>query len=238
MVSEPLRLKVKSIFFFFSFLLSMAISNPDYPVVSATNQLIQFNPASQLPIKLSGSSKFSKESSVWNVTSWPWSIRSSWWHHTSPNTNHFKGRKTIPNPAYRLWFRQDKLIQNALLASVDPKLASIIASTPSSQIAWASLHAAFTNKSQTRIFRLHDRLNKVSKETKTISEYLQEIRSIVDELTTAGSHASIAELIVKILSGLGLDYHGRCHSCVWNFYLVWRVVWKAIWSGINIKIWG
>lgn len=49
-------------------------------------------------------------------------------------------------------------------------------------------------------------LGKVSKEAKTIAEYLREIRSIADELATAGAPISNDELMIKILSGLGTEY--------------------------------
>lgn len=46
----------------------------------------------------------------------------------------------------------------------------------------------------------------VSNETKTIPEYLREIKSIADELATVGAPISNEELIVKILSGIGTEY--------------------------------
>ncbi|WOH05757.1 hypothetical protein DCAR_0625178 [Daucus carota subsp. sativus] len=36
----------------------MAVSNPNSSTISTTAQLIQFNPTSQLPIKLQGSQNF------------------------------------------------------------------------------------------------------------------------------------------------------------------------------------
>lgn len=92
------------------------------------------------------------------------------------------------------------------MASVDASIASQVASAPTSRKAWDSLHTSFANKSHTRIFSLRDMLGKVSKEAKTIAEYLREIKSIADELTTAGAPISNEELIVKILSGLGTEY--------------------------------
>lgn len=48
------------------------------------------------------------------------------------------GTITSANPVFSLWFRQDQLIQNTLMASLDQTIA--------------------VNKSQTRIFSLPDRL--------------------------------------------------------------------------------
>ena len=112
----------------------------------------------------------------------------------------------LENPQYKVWFRQDQLIQNALMASIDAPIASQIVAAATSKKAWDSLHKSFANKSQTCIFSLRDMLGKISKESKSIADYLREIRSIVDELTTARAPISNEELIVKILSGLGPEY--------------------------------
>nr|XP_009768037.1 PREDICTED: uncharacterized protein LOC104219103 [Nicotiana sylvestris] len=44
------------------------------------------------------------------------------------------------------------------------------------------------------------------KNSRSITEYLQAIRSLSDELATASAHVSNSELIVKILSGLGPEF--------------------------------
>ena len=92
------------------------------------------------------------------------------------------------------------------MASVDPTIASTVATAPNSKKAWDSLHTAFANKSHIHIFSLRDQLNKVSKETNSVAEYLCEFRSLSDELATTGAPTSNEELIVKILSGLGLEF--------------------------------
>nr|XP_009763361.1 PREDICTED: uncharacterized protein LOC104215290 [Nicotiana sylvestris] len=110
------------------------------------------------------------------------------------------GTNTTPNHAYTLWFRQDQLIQNALMDSIDPTIASTVATANTSKHTWDSLHTAYANKSQTRIFSLRDQLGRITKDTTPITEYLQRIRSLSDELATVGAPVT---LIVKILSGLG-----------------------------------
>ena len=76
-----------------------------------------------------------------------------------PPRNITQNNREIENAEYRFWFRQDKLIQNALLASVDPTIATTVAATPNSKKVWDSLHTSFANKSQTHIFNLRDHLN-------------------------------------------------------------------------------
>ena len=92
------------------------------------------------------------------------------------------------------------------MASMDLTIASTVATTLNSKKAWDSLHTTFANKSHTRIFSLKDQLNTVSKETKSVAEYLREIWSLSNELVIAGAPISNEELIVKILSGLGSEF--------------------------------
>ncbi|KAK2968964.1 hypothetical protein RJ640_012418 [Escallonia rubra] len=113
----------------------------------------------------------------------------------------------VVNPSYKVWYRQDNLIRNALMASNDPPLAPSIAAVTTSKQAWDQLHTTFANKSQMRIYSLRGLLGKFSRDSKMISKYLREIRSLANELASVASPISNEELIVKILSGLGPEFH-------------------------------
>ena len=74
---------------------------------------------------------------------------------------HLDGSKLIPaktitrnnteedNPSYRLWIHQDRLIQQAMMTSVDTTIASTVAGASNGQKAWALLHTSYANKSHT-----------------------------------------------------------------------------------------
>ncbi|XP_049346152.1 uncharacterized protein LOC125810716 [Solanum verrucosum] len=93
---------------------------------------------------------------------------------------------TIPELSM-LITRRDQLIQNALMASVEPTIASTVVVANSAKSTWDALHTTYANKSQTRT-----------------------IRSFSDELATVGASISNLELIIKILSDLGLEF---CEIC-------------------------
>ncbi|XP_049378014.1 uncharacterized protein LOC125842735 [Solanum stenotomum] len=112
----------------------------------------------------------------------------------------------VVNPDFKIWFQQDNLICNALMASVDSTIAPSVASVETSKEAWDYLHTTYANRSQTRIYRLRDALAKVQRDQKSVTDYLREIRTITDELAVAGARISNEELVVKILSGLGPEY--------------------------------
>ncbi|KAK3004360.1 hypothetical protein RJ639_020191 [Escallonia herrerae] len=181
------------------------VVNSDNTVSNTT--VVQFNAASQLPIKLAGSHNF---------TTWKAQVSMLMHGHNlfghldgtlaAPPTTLKENNQSTPNPAYQIWFRQDQLVQNAILASVEPTLASTVAIAPSAHKAWTSLHTAFANKSQTRIISLQDQLASITKDSRPVTDYLRDIRSIADELATAGAAITNVQLIVRILQGLGSEY--------------------------------
>ncbi|KAH0708922.1 hypothetical protein KY290_010459 [Solanum tuberosum] len=172
-----------------------------------SNIIIQFNPASQLPIKLSGGHNFATWKAQFFMLMYGYNLFDHLDGTTpAPNRTIALGTNISPNPAFLPWFRQDKLIQNALMASVEPIIASTVAIPDSAKSAWDALHTTYANKSQTRVFSLRDQLSCVTKDSRSITEYLHKIRSLSDELATAGGLVSNPELIVKILSGLGPEF--------------------------------
>lgn len=94
-----------------------------------------------------------------------------------------------------------------MMASVDPIIALTVAEAPSANKAWDLLHTAYANKIHTHIFNLRDQLQNTKKTSKTIAEYLQEVRSLSKALKVVGSPVNDDELVVKILSVLGPEYH-------------------------------
>ncbi|XP_049386234.1 uncharacterized protein LOC125850423 [Solanum stenotomum] len=176
--------------------------------VSATTHVVQFSPVAQLPIKLHGNLNFSI-----------WKAQLVMLLNGHQLMGHFNGTTTTPSPIitqndlivanskYQIWFSQDQLIQQAMMSSVDPTIAPTVAASPSANKAWELLHTAYANESHTHIFSLRDHLQNIKKASKTIAEYLQEVRSLSDALKVVGSPVNDDELIVKILSGLEPKYH-------------------------------
>ncbi|KAF3685856.1 putative auxin-induced protein 5NG4-like [Capsicum annuum] len=146
-------------------------------VVNADNTtIVQFNPASQLPIKLTGS---------YNFTTWKTQLSmlmhgQNFFGHldgtiVAPPTALTENNENTPNPAYSKWFRQDQLVQNAILASVKSTLASTAATTKMANKAWESVHIAFANKSHTGIISLQDQLARITKDSRSVIDYLRDI---------------------------------------------------------------
>ncbi|XP_019230112.1 PREDICTED: uncharacterized protein LOC109211065 [Nicotiana attenuata] len=140
---------------------------------SNSSVIIQFNPVLQLMIKLVGSHNF---------TTWKAQISMLMCGHNlfshldgsspTPSTTITKNYRQPENPNDNIWFCQDQLIQNAIMASVDPTIAVIVAAASPAKLAWDSLHIAYANKSQTRVFNLRDQLARLSKDSPPVAKYL------------------------------------------------------------------
>ncbi|KAH0709617.1 hypothetical protein KY284_011044 [Solanum tuberosum] len=175
--------------------------------VSATTHVVQFNRVAQLPLKLQGNLNFS----TWKAQLVMLLNGHQLMGHLNgttraPSPMIIQNNLTVPNPNYQIWFSQDQLIQQAMMASIDPTIAPTIVVATSANKAWELLHTAYANKSHTHIFSLRDQLQNTKKAFKTIAEYLQEVRTLSDALKVVGSPVNDDELIVKILSGLGPEY--------------------------------
>lgn len=109
-----------------------SVQNNDTTLIPLTNHLIQFIPSSQLPLKLIGSHNF---------VTWKAQLELLLHGHdlygfldgtkAAPSEKITDNEKLIENPKYRIWFRQDKLIHNAILTSVDPTLAPLVVTAKS-----------------------------------------------------------------------------------------------------------
>ncbi|XP_049345728.1 uncharacterized protein LOC125810259 [Solanum verrucosum] len=144
--------------------------------------LIQFNPSSQLPIKLSGNHIFTI-----------WKAEIAMLHHGHDLYSNLDGTKLSPpetvttnghetaNPEYTDWFCQDKLIQNALMASIDATIASTIAYPLTSK----------TSVGSTSHF---------------LCDQIAEPHLQPSSPSQSSSPVNNKELVVKVLSGLGLEF--------------------------------
>ncbi|OIT28481.1 retrovirus-related pol polyprotein from transposon tnt 1-94, partial [Nicotiana attenuata] len=170
--------------------------------------LICFNPASQLSIKLMGSSNFSTWQAQVTTLLFGYDLLSYIDGTTIIPPVYIADDKgnQLPNPNYKFWLRQDSLVRSAIMASVDQSIAPLIAKAATAKNAWDSLQMTYANKSQVRIFGLHESLSNIKRDSKSVRDYMKEIKSIADDLAASGSPLTNEELVIKVLSGLGVEY--------------------------------
>jgi hypothetical protein len=107
---------------------------------------------------------------------------------------------------YEYWTRQDQLILHAILSSMDQNVITLLGCAQTSKQAWDILNKTYASKTRTRIMQLKERLSRFSKGTQSITQYLQGIKALSDELAVINSRLDDIDLVIHTLNGLGSEY--------------------------------
>ena len=178
-------------------------SSSDHDMISSPNTIISINVTAQAPLKLT----------VTNYRSWKLQFHTLLigfdligfidGKHPCPPATITNNDTTTPNPAYNIWNRQDQLLPNAILGSITLSIIPFIASTKTARDAWTALANTYAKPSEGHIMHLKGLLTNITKGSQSITEYLQHVKSIADELTMLDALENLEDLTVKILNGLG-----------------------------------
>lgn len=95
---------------------------------------------------------------------------------------------------------------NRVHLNLSDPIQPLISSAVTAYDAWNCLNSRFASASRSRVISLKSKLVKNPKGNRTISEYLQDMKSIADDLALVQSPVSEEDLLVHILSQLGEEY--------------------------------
>ena len=111
-----------------------------------------------------------------------------------------------PNPEYLSWFCQDKLLFRALVGTLSPSLIPLITQSQTSKEAWQTLANTYARPSRGHIKQIKEQLKQTSKGFQSMSDYMQSIKTWIDQLAALGKPLDHEDLSEKILEGLDDDY--------------------------------
>ncbi|RVW18639.1 hypothetical protein CK203_104267 [Vitis vinifera] len=102
--------------------------------------LVSINAATQLPLKLIGSSIYPSWRTMFSTLLYGYDLI-GYVDGTYPCPLEMikMGDTFTPNPEHKIWKRQDSLLLHAIMESVDSTIAPLVASTTFAQEAWARL---------------------------------------------------------------------------------------------------
>ncbi|KAL4591677.1 hypothetical protein LXL04_004647 [Taraxacum kok-saghyz] len=110
---------------------------------------------------------------------------------------------STPHPDYAAWFRQDRLLFGAIVGSLSPSIVPLITSASSSLEAWIILSNTYANPSRGDIKQLQHRLKlSIKTQDQSITDYMQSVKIIVDELQILGKKMDIEDITDAVLNGL------------------------------------
>ncbi|KFK30733.1 hypothetical protein AALP_AA6G020200 [Arabis alpina] len=112
----------------------------------------------------------------------------------------------VPNPDYPAWIRSDQVVRSWIFGSLSEDVLSVVAHCTTGQEVWLTIAKHFNRVSSSRLFELQRKLQTVTKNDKTMAEYLSEIKKICDQLKFIGSPVTETMKVFTALNGLGQEY--------------------------------
>ena len=115
--------------------------------------------------------------------------------------------QSITNPAYKVWFKTDKVVLAIINSSLTESTMPIVVGKETAKDAWSAIIRNFAGKSQARIMELQTKLHNLRKNAMTVDIYVQTVRTLGDELKANGSNISTNDLSFALLRGLDHQYN-------------------------------
>ncbi|KAA8548185.1 hypothetical protein F0562_004554 [Nyssa sinensis] len=130
---------------------------------------------------------------------------------TNPCPSEFKRNTdgtvtTEVDPRYDTWHQQDQMILSWINNSLSPTVLSTVARFTSSQATWSSLEKRYASQSKNRILQLRHDLLTVKGDGLSISDFVDKINQIANNLALAGKPVDDDDLVNIILNNVGPAY--------------------------------
>ncbi|KAI5339585.1 hypothetical protein L3X38_018857 [Prunus dulcis] len=111
--------------------------------------------------------------------------------------------ESVVNPSYLSWVQQDQTILSWINNSLTPYVLSTVALSPTSCQSWLSQEHRYASTSHNRILYLHNELFRTTKGDLSVSDYLDKINLIADNLALVGSLITDPDLVTIIMNNVG-----------------------------------
>ncbi|XP_040374738.1 uncharacterized protein LOC121052873 [Rosa chinensis] len=116
------------------------------------------------------------------------------------------------NPCYENWMEKDQMVLGWINGSLTPTVLSTVARSTSSAATWDSLATRYASKSHNRILQLRSDLLCTVRGNLSISDFLDKINAIVDNLALVGDAVSDNDLVSIIMNNVGPLYETTVSS--------------------------
>ncbi|XP_028547680.1 uncharacterized protein LOC114578566 [Dendrobium catenatum] len=111
-----------------------------------------------------------------------------------------------PNLDPQIWSITDQNLATAMCSTIAPSVLPYVIHLESTHDIWSTLHTRFQSSNRSKVIQLKHELHNVSMQNLTMTQYLTEIKKIVDQIASAGSSVDPEDIIIYILNGLPPEY--------------------------------
>ncbi|KAK6132072.1 hypothetical protein DH2020_034193 [Rehmannia glutinosa] len=113
---------------------------------------------------------------------------------------------SIPNPQFLNWQLVDKHLRSCLFASISPSVLPHVISLSTASEIWIALEQRYQSFSRTHIYQLKMQLLNLSKGSKSMQAYLDDVKVLNDNLAAVNESVKDEDLMLYILRGLPQEY--------------------------------
>uniref|UniRef100_A0A5K1AL16 Retrotransposon gag domain-containing protein n=1 Tax=Nymphaea colorata TaxID=210225 RepID=A0A5K1AL16_9MAGN len=117
---------------------------------------------------------------------------------------------TENNPEYEVWLAHDQSLVAYITSTLSEEVLGGIDDDLTALELWSTLATTYSQVSEARFLQLRRQFQDIKRETRTVLEYLNEIKSVSDQLAAIGHPISDKDKVQQALSGLGIDFDIFC----------------------------
>ncbi|PKU85121.1 Retrovirus-related Pol polyprotein from transposon TNT 1-94 [Dendrobium catenatum] len=125
--------------------------------------------------------------------------------------DHLTGLAVRPSESskkeHNLWNLIDRNLVSALLSTISSSVLPYVISLQSAHEVWITLEQRLQPTNRSRVIQLKNELHSIQKKDRTIHQYLDQIKILVDNIAAAGSKVDTEDVILYILNGLPTEYN-------------------------------
>lgn len=114
--------------------------------------------------------------------------------------------KVIPNPSFLEWKKKDQILWSWLHRTMSTPVFYQVIAYKTSRSLWESLNRSYTSQTNARYYQIKNDLATIRKGSFSISEYIERIRQLTNELSLIQQPMSDKDVIGVVLYVLDLDY--------------------------------
>jgi hypothetical protein len=124
------------------------------------------------------------------------------------------GSSSTINPSFLHWKQQYQLILSALLSSLFVDVLHLVVDCSTSHCVWRTLERALASPSNSRIMQLHGSFQNLRQGDSSVSIYMQQAKSLFDELTADGRPMSLEDFNLYVFRGLRGEFKDLVTSLI------------------------
>ncbi|KAK4259239.1 hypothetical protein QN277_005589 [Acacia crassicarpa] len=195
-------------------------SNITVTVVSKTNSLFSsFNQVNS--VKLDRGNYLLWESIVLLIVE-----GNKLYHHldgsvTSPPRLILDGAEMKPNPDYTDWHATDRLLVGWLHNTMSVEIGAQLLHCQTAKAIWFEARSLAGASTKARVMVYKSDLHRTRKGGMSMSDFLNKMKSIADQLTLAGSPVPHEDLVLHTLNGLDAEYNAIVVKLLDQTHLSW-----------------